>query len=247
MVVTRGTRGLDGALPVLTGAVGAVLALRRLDNTDTWWHLAAGRWIVEHRRVPWLDPLSYTAHDHPWINVQWLFDVLVYGLYQTGGPSLLVIMSAVVWGSAIALMLLNVRRHIGGVTAAALASVAIVVAQERFAIRPEMVTYLLLQVTLWLYATGRRPDDRRLWALPAVMAVWANCHSLFVVGAVVVGCHMASAVVADQRWLPAGWRPSLDPLVRRRIVTTGLVAIAAPLLNPFGWRGATFPLALLLE
>lgn len=245
MTAPRGARGVGGALTALTVAVGAVLALRRLDNTDTWWHLAAGRWIAEHRRVPWLDPLSYTAHDHPWINVQWLFDLLLYGLYLAGGPSLLVVLSAVVWGSAIALMLVNVRRHVGGAAASALGIVAIVVAQERFAIRPEMVTYLLLQVTLWLYATGRRPDDRRLWALPAVMAVWANCHSLFVVGAVVIACHMASAVVTGQPWLPAGWRSPLEPLVRRRIVATGLVAIAATLLNPFGWRGATFPLALL--
>src|SRR5258705_4868922 len=79
--------------PGLVIALTAVLSLRRFDNTDTWWHLAAGRWIVQHRRIPSLDPLSFTAGDHPWVNVQWLFDVIIYGLHQLGGPKLLVIVS----------------------------------------------------------------------------------------------------------------------------------------------------------
>ena len=77
------------ALPGLVVAFAAVFALRRLDNTDTWWHLAGGRWIVQHHHVPATDPLSWTVPDHPWINVQWLFDIVLYGLWQLGGASLL--------------------------------------------------------------------------------------------------------------------------------------------------------------
>ena len=66
---------LEQALPALVVVLTAAFALRRLDNTDTWFHLAAGRWIVSHGAIPATDTLSWTVRDHPWINTQWLFDV----------------------------------------------------------------------------------------------------------------------------------------------------------------------------
>jgi hypothetical protein len=224
----------------------AVFALRRLDNTDTWWHLAAGRWIVAHRSVPATDPLSWTVPDHVWVNVQWLFDVVIYALHQLGGPSLLVLASAAAYAGATALLLVNVERYVTPVVAAVLSAWATLVSQERFAIRPEMASYLLLQVMLWLYATGRTPGaSRRLWVLPAVMCLWANCHSLFIVGAVVVACQMIGSLVTDLPFLPIGWRRPIDPAVRRDVLATGVAAFVATAINPFGLTGATFPLVLM--
>ena len=233
------------ALPGLVVAFAAVFALRRLDNTDTWWHLAGGRWIVQHHHVPATDPLSWTVPDHPWINVQWLFDIVLYGLWQLGGASLLVLVSATAYALATALLLVNLRRHVGPVVAAALGAWAVLVSQERFAIRPEMASYLLLQVMIWLYATGRAPGRYRLWFLPLVTAVWANCHSLFIVGDVVVLCQMVGSLVTDLPVLPTGWRRAIVPEVRRRVLTTGVAALAATTVSPFGYSGATFPLLLL--
>ena len=230
--------------PASIVVLSAILALRRFDNTDTWWHLAAGRWIVQHRTIPSLDPLSFTATDHPWVNVQWLFDVVIYALYQLGGPSLLVIVSTLAYAAATALMLVNIRRHTDDVTTAVLGGWAVLVAQERFAIRPEMATYFLLQVLLWLYATAREERGRRLWLVPVVMAVWANCHSLFSVGMVVIACQVAGTLLSDLPFLPSGWRIPVDATTRKRILLTGVAGIAATVLNPFGIRGALFPLEL---
>jgi hypothetical protein len=179
------------------------------------------------------------------VNVQWLFDVLIYGLYQLGGPSLLVIVSALMYCAAVALMLANIRRHSDAVTAAVLGGWAVLVAQERFAIRPEMVTYLLLQVLLFLYGTARDDRGKRLWLVPVVMALWANCHSLFSVGVVVIGCQIAGTLLSELPFMPDGWRTRADAETRNRIVWTGLAGIAATILNPFGIRGALFPVELL--
>jgi hypothetical protein len=238
-------RLLERALPALVVALAAALSLRRLDNTDTWWHLAAGRWIVTHGSVPSTDSLSWTVRDHAWINVQWLFDVLIYGLYRLGGPSLLVLAAAVSYSAATALLLVNLRRHVGPVPASLLGAWAVVISQERFAIRPEMVSYLLIQVILWLYATGRVPGRKRLWFLPVVMCLFANCHSLFIVGEVVIVCQMAGALLSDSFLLPTGWRRPVDPRVRSQVLATGAAALLATIVNPFGLKGALFPFVLM--
>jgi hypothetical protein len=238
-------RWLTQLLPILIIGLAAAFALRRLSNTDTWWHLAAGRWIVKHGTVPRLDTLSWTVPDHPWINVQWLYDVFIYGIYRLGGPNLLVLSAVVTYAGATALMLVNVRRYVNPVVAALLCTWAVLISQERFEIRPEMVSYLLLQVMLWLYATGRVSNDKRLWAIPAVMCFWANTHSLFVLGAVVVVSQMVGSLITDLSILPQGWRRPIEPSVRRQILTSGAAALAATLINPFFIKGAAFPFTLM--
>ena len=224
-----------GALgPGLVVVVAATFALRRLDNTDTWWHLSGGRWIAQHGRIPSLDPLSYTVADHPWINVQWLYDVLLYGLHVLGGPSLLVVASMLAYTGAVALMVHTMRQRASPLVTTLLGSWAVLASQDRFAIRPEMASFLLLQVVLWIYVTGREPASRRLWALVPVMILWANTHALFIVGVVVIACQMGAALLGR-----------LDRAVTRRVLASGAAAIAATVVGPFGVHGALFPLRLL--
>src|SRR5258706_10957088 len=83
--------------PVVCGAplaLTAVFAFRRIDDFDTWWHLATGRWIVEHRMIPATDVLSHTVRGHPWINLEWAYEVVIYLLYSAGGPVLLSLAAA---------------------------------------------------------------------------------------------------------------------------------------------------------
>jgi hypothetical protein len=236
---------VERALPILVVALAAAFALRRLDNTDTWWHLAGGRWIVTHGSVPSNDTLSWTVRDHPWTNVQWLFDVLIYGLYRLGGASLLVTSAAACYAAATALLLVNLRRYVGPVLASLLGAWMVLVSNDRFAIRPEMVSYLLIQVILLLYATGRVPGRKRLWFLPVVMCLFANCHSLFIVGEVVIACQMAGTLLSNSRLVPPGWRHPVEPPVRSQILATGAAAIGATLLTPFGLKGSLFPFVLM--
>lgn len=239
------THWLTRFLPLLVIGLAAAFALRRLSNTDTWWHLAAGRWIVIHKTIPHVDTLSWTVPDHPWINLQWLFEVIMYGIYMLGGPTLLVVSSMTAYAGAIAVMLMNIRRHVGPLMAAVLGTWAVLISQERFEIRPEMFSYLFLQVLLWLYATGRVSNSKRLWAVPAVMCLWANSHSLFILGAVVIVCQMVGSLVTDLPMLPQGWRRPVEPSVRKQVLVTGAVALAATLINPYFITGATFPFKLM--
>ena len=75
-------------------ALAAVFAFRRLDDFDTWWHLAAGRWIAGHGAVPAVDTLSHTVRGHRWINLEWAYEVGIYLLHSAGGPALLSVAAA---------------------------------------------------------------------------------------------------------------------------------------------------------
>lgn len=234
-------------LPALTAGCAALFAVRRLSDPDTWWHLTSGRWIAEHRTVPHTDTLSFTVPDHAWINLQWLFDLCLYGLHRAGGETLLVLVSAVSYGLAIMLLMGNLRRALGPVGVCAVTLWVTTIAWERFAVRPEMVSLLLLQAVIWLFATRRSRDGRNLWLLVPIMALWVNTHALFVIGAFVILCHLAALGAAQLGVVPPGWRPSsaVSPATARRVWGAGVAALLVTVVNPYAIEGIRFPFKLL--
>ena len=232
--------------PASAVAVTAAFALRRLDDFDTWWHLAAGRWIVTHGSVPSTDTLSFTVPENAWINLQWLYEVLLYGLYSVGGADLLVIASVLCFSASAGMTAVAARRGLGGLGIGVLMLWAAMTANERFLIRPEMATFVLLPTVQWLVAGARDRDPRRLWWLVPAMMAWVNLHSLFILGAAVIAAGMASSLAAQWLPLPAGWREDaeLSPDSRRTLIMAGSAALLATLCNPYFLRGVAFPFEL---
>lgn len=230
--------------PAAVLLVAAALAFRSLDDSDTWWHLASGRWIVSHGRVPTTDPLSHTVPDHAWVNIQWLYDVLLYGLYRLGGPSLLVIAATAAYTGAIAILLRTLRHWVGPFATALLGLVAVIVAEERFLIRPEMVSLPLLGFILWLLLADREASGRRLYWLPLAMLLWVNTHSLFVIGLFCIASATVAAIGLEGFAFASG-RKSADTERTKRLALAALATALVTLVNPYFLRGLLFPLELL--
>ena len=235
------------ALAPLVATVCAALALRRLDDFDTWWHLASGRWIVEHGEVPHTDTLSYTVPDHAWINLQWLYDVALYGMYQLGGDDVLVLGAAAMFVATAIIVLRTLRLRLGEVGSAVIALWMIFVIEERFTIRPEQVSFVLLAAVVWLLVAAPRDQGRRLWLLPVVMLLWVNCHSLFIIGLFCIAAATAGALAARTPVLPPGWRDNAlrDDETTRRLVIASAASAAITILNPYLLEGVMFPLKLM--
>jgi tetratricopeptide (TPR) repeat protein len=228
-------------------ALGGAFALRRLDDADTFWHLAAGRWIWNHVRIPRTDPFSFTASDHAWINLQWLFDLIVYLIHRAGGAGLLVVASAAASVTAVGLLIKNLRLSLGSCGTGLLTLWILIILQERLLIRPEMLSFIFLGAVVHLLATARSDEGRRLWLLVPIMLVWVNCHALFIVGLFVIACGVGAALVSRLPLLPGTWRAGPGPgdLLTRRMLGAGLSAGLVTLANPYFLDGLLFPLKLL--
>src|SRR5689334_8837436 len=76
--------------------VGVVLVFAFLSastpvrNSDFWMHLAGGRLLAEGRYQFGVDPFAYTTGGTYWANHAWLFDLLLYLVYNAFGGGLLV-------------------------------------------------------------------------------------------------------------------------------------------------------------
>ena len=62
-----------------------VMAVRVPIDTDTWWHIRSGEYIVQNKEIPKTDPFSYTRYGHDWIDHSWGSQLVMYGAYDLFG------------------------------------------------------------------------------------------------------------------------------------------------------------------
>jgi hypothetical protein len=210
-----------------------VLSLRQVGSPDLGFHLRTGDYILAGHGFPRTDPFTETMRTHRYTDTSWGYDVLVASIYRLGGAPSLVILHAGLILFIFFMLYRTTRLGRGDPTTLVLYFLAGVVAMEtRFETRPEILSYAFLAVLLHLlhrYALGQRVH---LWALPVVMLVWSNAHSLYVLG------WAAMAAFVGGLWLA---RKRFDMALARWCVLAVLVA----LLNPYGWRAIVFPFTLL--
>ena len=75
----------EGAIRAWAFALALIVLGFPVFSPDLFWHLSSGRWILSHLRVPRVDPFSFTAAGVPWIDFEWLAQLLLYGVGLTGG------------------------------------------------------------------------------------------------------------------------------------------------------------------
>jgi hypothetical protein len=207
--------GLRALLLALCAILLLGLFSREIYDSDFWWHLRTGQYIVEQRALPYPDPFSWTtagARDaYPGeagtrrfnLTHEWLAQVIFYAVWRAGGIAGVVAARAITLTVFCALIGLIARRRgsLYGALAAALAAAAVA---QGFALdRPYHFTYLLLAVTMAVLEFRRG-----LWLLPPLFALWANCHSGYFLGWVVLGAWCVESLVARRRdtalWIVSG-------------------------------------------
>src|SRR5579863_9289445 len=67
-----------------------------IKDLDLWLHLKMGDWICHHGFVPDYDILSCTISGKPWVNHEWLFQILIYQVQKLYGFDGLIVMQSLV-------------------------------------------------------------------------------------------------------------------------------------------------------
>lgn len=246
--VTPGRRPRDLLGPAACVVVGVfVLCLSwiKLSSVDLGYHLAYGRHFLETGEIVGRDPFLYPEIARPFVNANWGSQVIMALVYRwTGawGLSLLRVALIAVPFACIALIIRTVAPGRHWIAWAWL--LAAVAGYERFSLRPELFSYALMTTMLVLLWRGLR-RRRSVAALAALQLAWVNLHSYFLVGLMLTGSWLIGEV---WRLFRAGGRMDVAaPLrasVRRHAAALGL-QIAVCFVNPWGHRGAFFPIETL--
>ena len=225
-------------MPALLYALAAVCLLFPVQNPDLWWHLSAGRWIVENQALPRADFLSHSRHGAPWVDFEWLTQVVYYLVHKAFGCWGLVGLRVAVLSCVLSAGSAVLALHGWGRTAQALGALWLAAALIPVAdLRPDNVSLLffaLLVLALESRRLGKLKFNGPFWVGAALaFALWSNLHLAFLYGLVLIGAYAAGDVA--EAYLPVvygkGGRGSLE----KTKDYAGLIGLgaASTLLNPY--------------
>ena len=83
-----------------------------LEDPDYYWHLMNGELVLSNGGIPRTDPFSYTAGDRPWVMHEWLFEVILFVLYDRFGVLAVQALTIGLAFASIYIAFLNARRFI---------------------------------------------------------------------------------------------------------------------------------------
>ncbi len=225
----------------------AVLTVRgRFDDPDLWWHLKMGQIIWTTHSIPAHDLFSYTTNHQALIPQEWLAEVSIYGAYLWGWYSGLML-----WFCVLAAALLVAGYGLcwfySGNAKVAFAGALIIwfFGTIGFAIRPQMIFYILFVAELLIIHAGRIRNPRWFLLLPIVFILWINCHASFILGILLAGIYLFSSFfdfemgsLVSHRW---------DPQCRRTLVWALVLSVAGLFLNPGGIKQIFYPFDTLMN
>lgn len=204
-------------------------------DPDFWWHLATGRWIVEHRRLPSEDPFGPPAEPGapPFLRQvplrqYWLSQVLLHGVHTAFGLHGVILLRALVMLGTFWLLVRLLRLGRAPLPLALLlvflAAWASVGELGIITDRPQLWTAFLSPLLLLLLEASLAGRRRAAFLIPPLMLLWGNLHGGVLLGLGIMGLHAAGAVTARQ----AGRRYLLSTLAGAGFAFCNPVGLVLP-------------------
>lgn len=197
-----------------------------MQGSDLWWHLAAGREILQTQTLWMVDDWSFSTHGGVWQNHEWLSDIIFYGWASAFGVKSLVYWKwLVVVFTFIALQQVLFRQSGSAFASLLCAGIAIAVAAPFIDVRPHLYTLLNFSILLLLLLNRTSAT----WVVAGLFVVWVNLHGGFFFGI------MALSILLFP------WRDITLENFRAAFVI-GFICVLACFLNPSGVKAFLYPL-----
>jgi len=151
-------------------------------DTDLWYHLNGGRYILENKSLPKDSYFSFISPPRQWIDYYWLFQVVVYKIYSFSGYYGVIALRAITYITTILLIFFFLSRTDRNVKTPSYLYLAIIFALyslmliPRYTlVRPHIFSYLF--IAAFVYILEFKPK-KGLIILPLLALFWTNLHGV---------------------------------------------------------------------
>jgi hypothetical protein len=200
-----------------------VIAGTPLAVNDLAYHLRAGDIMFDTHAVLRTDVFSAVAYGEPWLNQQWLAQIVLATAFRLGGWFGLVALRALLGALVLSFVFLACRAAGAATKRAAWLTLASgVMLMGGFTLRPQLLGMGCFAVTAWLVAR-RRTHPEGVWIVIPITILWANLHGSFFLASLLL-------VLA---WVEDRWARGRGA---RTLLLAGLGSLLATIVTPYGYR-----------
>jgi hypothetical protein len=210
------------------------MGLLKIYSPDLGFHLKSAEWIVDNKRFIHNDSFSYGSAGHKYFDMQWLYQLLIYFLYNKGQMVLIIANALLITGSLVLTWIRFVKITADDQSRIKLglfALMAIIFIQPfSFEIRPQVLSGIFLNLILLFLESYKRGNKRALYALPVIMLLWSNTHSLAILGLVTMGIYNTGIYFEKKK-------------IDKSLLIFSVLSFVASFINPYFLEGTLYSLS----
>ena len=210
-----------------------------LITADLGRHIANGRLFAENYLIPHTNLFSYTYPDYAFISHHWGSGVIFYFMEKWFGFTGLSVFFILLSLMTFSLLFWLAKEKSSFSSAAAISLLTIPLIGERAEVRPEVFSYFFGAIFLLILSRVQdfKISAKWLFLLPVFVMLWVNLHIYFIFGIGVMGLFLGENILR----LFYGEKRKQATRLLENLIPAFILASAAALINPFGWRGAIYP------
>ncbi|MEO8211065.1 MAG: hypothetical protein ABI840_10945, partial [bacterium] len=209
-----------------------IFSLRLVSNFDIGFHLAGGRWIIDNLSFPSKDVFTYTVNNNDYIDIQWLFQIINFFVYEIFSYEGLTFLNVFLMVSVFYLLLKRLMLYGVPVPLCVLSLfVTLIALQARISNRPEEFTWIGILLIMLVLDNYYLKGKKNLFFLPLIMIFWVNLHGLFIIGLFVTSAYFISICYKKKH-------------IDKYLLVWFGISVAATFVNPYFAEGAFFPFYL---
>jgi hypothetical protein len=220
---------------VVLAAVVCLAAPASIDP-DLWGHVRFGKDMLRDGIICETDAYSYVTEGSRWINHEWLSEISFAWIYDHfRGLGLSALRLVIVLATTALLMAHLMARGLNAIRSGIIViAVYYGMSIGIHLIRPQLFTYLFFSLLLVLICLIDKGRPMLIYAVPLIIALWANFHGGFLAGMGILGIWLT--VDLGHRCLRAR---SVRALTEKRsliLISGGILSICASMATPYGWH-----------
>lgn len=173
---------LSSLLVLLFFLVLSIHLSQEIRDLDLWLHIKTGEYIVTNKIIPLNDIYSFSKPNAPWVNHEWLFQVIAYSVAHYVGPNGLIVLQNAVFLFVFVLIFAMGYRQRNYLMLVTGLFILLLSSSYRFTIRPDMFSVLFLVLFSFIVQRKRR----LLYVLPLLQIIWTNIHGFFFLGPFII-------------------------------------------------------------
>lgn len=148
-------------------------------DTDLWYHLNGGRYFWKNLAIPDSAFFSFITPEKSWYDYYWLFQAIVYKVFQwTGYQGLIILRGLIFLATALLISRFFLNRENGKakilIGSLLFMAFCLALTPRELLIRPHAFSYLFIVAFLYILEIRRS----LIWLLPVLGVMWCNIHGI---------------------------------------------------------------------
>jgi hypothetical protein len=213
----------------------------KLWDYDFWWHLATGKYIVEHKTIPDEDPFSSVNNLEENKNLNpvreklilkqyWLSQVIFYKIYDAfGDKGIIMFRSCILFTVLLFIFWWFKREKVSFYIIYPFVFFVFLHTLTFTGERPVLFTILFAVIIFFILDDFKQRKSKLIFSLIPLMLIWANLHGGFILGNLIILGYIAGETI--------NFVLKRKEIEKKSLITlyiVGLVAIVVSAINPNG-------------